>query len=476
MAHWRDWFVRNTQGPHITHMRNFPHLLLSVVFGISALAGVERPNVLFIIADDLNTDVGCYGAPVHTPGIDALARRGVRFEHSYCQYPLCNPSRSSFLSGLRPDRTQVPDNAKVVRQLVPNLVTLPQAFRQAGYRSVRIGKLFHYGVPSDIGTNGLDDAESWDAVITPKGKDKAVEGQVVTLEPGKYGGTLSWLAVDAPDAEFTDGIAADAAVAQLEKLKGQPFFLAVGFYRPHTPYVAPKYWFDRYPLEQIALSAIRVIADNPANVPRAALVGSKVEQASMTDDQRRAAIQGYRAATSHMDMQVGKVLAALERLDLAKNTIVVFTSDHGYQLGEHGLWQKQSAFERALRVPLIIAGPGVSDGGKTCARLAELVDLFPTLTDLCGVPAPPTLSGVSLKPQLTDVSAPGRVSAFSMVRKGRSLRTERWRYTEWNGGAAGVELYDHAADPDELKNLAEDPALAATVAELKAQLAREAGR
>lgn len=450
--------------------------LLLVLFTALLLPAADRPNVLFIVSDDLNTDLGCYGAKVHSPGIDALAKRGVRFERAYCQYPLCNPSRSSFMTGLRPDRTQVTDNAKVVRQQVPGLVTMPQAFRNAGYRAVRIGKLYHYGVPGEIGTNGLDDAESWDAVVNPKGKDKTVEDQIHTLKPKQFGGTVSWLAVEGTDEEFTDGIGATAAIAQLKELKGKPFFLAVGFYRPHTPYVAPQHWFSRYPLADIVLPEPRVPTDNPPSVPKAALASATKEQATMTDDQRREAIQAYHASISHMDAQVERVLKALDELDLAKDTIVVFTSDHGYNLGHHGLWQKMSLFEQSLRVPLVIAGPGVTDGGKTCARPAELVDLFPTLAQLCGITAPANLSGVSLVPQLKDVTAPGRATAFSMVRKGRSIRSERWRYTEWNDGKDGSELYDHQRDPTEKTNLVDDPAQAATVNELKKLLAAEQGK
>jgi iduronate 2-sulfatase len=449
-------------------------LLLATL--LTALVAAERRNVLFIVSDDLNTDLGCYGAKIHSPAIDALARRGVRFTRAYCQYPLCNPSRSSFMTGLRPDRTHVFDNAKVVRQQIPGLVTMPQAFRQAGYRAVRIGKLYHYGVPKEIGTSGLDDAESWDAVINPKGKDKAVEAQIHTLTPGQFGGTISWLAVDGRDEEFTDGIAADAAIAQLKELKGRPFFLAVGFYRPHTPYVAPRHWFGRYPQEDVVLHEPRLPQDNPPGIPQAALASAKKEQAAMTDDQRRAAIQAYHASISHMDAQVGRVVAALDELDLAQETIVVFTSDHGYLLGQHGLWQKQSLFEPSVHVPLIIAGPGVGEIGKVCESPAELVDLFPTLAGLCRVPVPSALSGVSLAPLLADVTAPGRTAAFSMVRGGRSIRTGRWRYTEWNDGKDGTELYDHDVDPGETRNLAGDPAQAAVVAELKALLAAERGR
>jgi choline-sulfatase len=448
-------------------------LLLSLCLLVAA---ADRPNVLFIVCDDLNNDLGCYGAKVHSPAVDALAKRAVRFERAYCQYPLCNPSRASFMTGLRPDRTQVFDNAKEVRKQVPGLVTMPQAFRAAGYRAVRIGKLYHYGVPKEIGTNGLDDAESWDAVINPKGKDKEVEARIHTLTPGQFGGTLSWLAVEGRDEEFTDGIAADAAIAQLQELKDKPFFLAVGFYRPHTPFVAPLHWFGRYPLDEVVLHEPRLPQDNPPTVPKAALASAKKEQHAMTDEQRRAAVQAYHASISHMDSQLARVLEALDGLGLAKNTVVVFTSDHGYLLGQHGLWQKQSLFDPAIRVPLLIAGPGVSEAGKACGRPVELTDLFPTLAELCRVPTPAGISGRSLAPLLTDVTATVRTAAFSMVRGGRSIRTERWRYTEWNDGKEGVELYDHERDPGEMKNLANDPAHAATVAEMKVLLANERGR
>ncbi len=453
------------------------NLRLSLLVLIAvAVTAADRPNILLIVSDDLNTDLGCYGKSfMYTPGIDSLAARGVRFSHAYCQYPLCNPSRSSFLTGLRPDRTKVFDNAKVVRELVPNLVTMPEAFRKAGYKAVRIGKLYHYGVPKEIGTDGLDDKPSWDYVINPRGRDKDVEDKIITLTPGQFGGTLSWLADEGEDAQYTDGIAADAAISELKKLKGNPFFLAVGFYRPHTPYVAPKKWFEKYPRDQIKLSGINHPDQNPPSIPKAALASHKKEQDKMTDDMRRECIQAYRASTSHMDAQVAKVLAALDAEGLRDNTIVIFTSDHGYSLGEHGLWQKMSIFDRQSQVPMIIAGPGIQQG-KTSASPAELIDLFPTLADICGIKKPDYLSGVSLRPQLVDANAKVRTAAFSMVRDGRSIRTERWRYSEWSGGKEGVELYDHDTDPGELNNLAKDPAHAATLADLKKLLAAETGK
>jgi iduronate 2-sulfatase len=457
---------------------NFRLALLVMVMATLAtvLPAADRPNVLLIVSDDLNTDIGCYGKSfMYTPGIDSLAARGVRFSHAFCQYPLCNPSRSSFLTGLRPDRTNVFDNAKAVREVVPNLVTMPEAFRKAGYKAVRIGKLYHYGVPKDIGTDGLDDKLSWDYVINPRGRDKDVEDKIFSLTPGNFGGTLSWLADEGEDAEYTDGIVSEKAVEELNKLKDQPFFLAVGFYRPHTPYVAPKTWFEKYPLDKIVIPEIRKPDQNPPAIPKAALASYKKEQEKLTDDLRREAIQAYRSSTSHMDAQVAKVLKALDDEGLRDNTIVIFISDHGYSLGEHGLWQKMSIFDRQSQVPMIIAGPGIQQG-KTSSSPVELVDLFPTLADICGIAKPAYLSGASLRPQLTDVHAKVHQVAFSMVRDGRSIRTERWRYTEWSGGKEGVELYDHDADPGELNNLAKDPSQAANIAGLKKLLEAETGK
>jgi uncharacterized sulfatase len=443
-----------------------------------------RPNVLFLIADDLNTALGCYGHPqVKSPNIDRLAARGVRFDRAYCQFPLCNPSRASMLTGLRPDQTGVRDNGTNFRLNIPNAVTLGQAFKQGGYFVARVGKLYHYGVPGEIGTSGvMDDPPSWHQTVNPRGRDKDEEDKIFSLTPGQFGGTLSWLAAEGTDEEQTDAIGAAEAIELLEKLKKrpQPFFLAVGFYRPHTPYVAPKKYFDLYPKDKIRLAAGP--EDDYDDIPPAALLSQKKEQGNLTDDLRRQAIQAYHASTTFMDAQVGKVLDALERLGLAENTIVTMTSDHGYHLGEHGLWQKMSIFEESARVPMIIASPGMKAAGKTSPRPAELVDFYPTFCDLCGVAAPKNLAGRSLKPQLDDPLAPGKPAAVTQVFRGGgkkkdggfagySLRTERYRYTEWDGGKRGVELYDHDTDPREYKNLANDPKHAETVAELKRLLA-----
>lgn len=442
----------------------------------------RRPNVLFIVADDLNCDLHCYGHPqVQSPNIDALARRGVKFDRAYCQFPLCSPSRSSFLTGRRPDETQIIRNAggnprtgeyskhPHFRDFIPDTVTMPELFRNHGYQVARVGKLYHYGVPGQIGTDGLDDSRSWDRVVNPFGRDKVEEDKIFSLVPGSFGGTLSWLSADGTDEEQTDGIGATEAIKLLEEFKDKPFFLAVGFYRPHTPYVAPHKYFDLYPLDGITLPELS--EDDKNRVPAAAYQSAKRQQESMTDRQRRQAIQAYWASNTFMDAQVGRVVDALGDLGLSENTIIVMTSDHGYHMYEHGLWQKMSLFENSARVPLIIAAPDAAGNGTVTTSLAELVDLYPTLAELCDIPAPDYLDGVSVAPVLEDVSSSVRGAAFTQVRRGSfhgySVRTERWRYTLWGDGEHGEQLYDMTADPHETTNLASDEAFTNVVNELR---------
>jgi len=474
-----------------------PMLLISVLFAPAAIAAEAKPNVLFIVSDDLNCSLGCYGNRlVKSPNIDRLAARGVRFDRAYCQFPLCNPSRSSFLTGLRPHRTGVHVNYVHFRERVPDAVTLPQAFLQAGYAVARVGKVFHYGVPAQIGTDGLDDAASWQRVINPKGRDVADEEKIFTLMPQyegqrRFSGTLSWLAADGMDEEQTDGLSAAAAVKLLEELRERPFFLAVGFFRPHTPYVAPKKYFDLYPTNKIELPAV------PANVKRLfppSALTTKPEEAAMSDQRRREAIQAYYASISFMDAQVGRLLDALDHVGLAERTVVVFLSDHGYHLGEKGLWQKQTLFEEGTRVPLVIATPGSKQAGTSCRRIVELIDLYPTLAELCGIAPPAGLDGQSMVRLLDDPQAEWDETAISQQVRGLavatadaalnvgktgymgySIRTPDWRYNEWDGGKQGRELYDHRTDPQEMRNLADDPAHAETVRQMSQQLRGEIG-
>lgn len=475
-------------------------LSVTTIWGVCWLAlsgpspAADRPNVLFIISDDLNNSLGCYGdSLVKTPQIDRLAQRGVRFDRAYCAFPLCGPSRNSMLTGLYPNSTGIHRNSQIFRQTIPKQLSLPQVFRLHGYFVARIGKLYHYNVPNSIGTNGHDDPGSWEMEINPAGVDRTEEHpKIFTLTPGQFGGTLSWYASPKSDAHHTDALMARDAAWVLERCaqqKERPFFLALGFFRPHTPYVAPKApYFDMYPPQNIPL--VSGVQEDQADVPKAALASAKKEQDQMTDELRQQAKQAYFASISFMDTQVGQVLDALDRLDLSRNTIVVFTSDHGYHLGEHGLWQKQSLFEESARVPLLIAAPGISKPGSVAKAPVSHVDLFPTLTRLCSVSAPGELPGQAvqgqdLTPLLQDVQQEGRGWALTQVMRtgaaarrgggngtffGYSLRTARWRYTEWDEGKEGQELYDHQQDPREQTNLAKSPEHSPRLESLSAQL------
>lgn len=453
--------------------------ILSITFVFAAAANAwaagDKPNVLFIAVDDLNTSLGCYGHPlVKSPNIDRLAARGVRFERAYCQFPLCSPSRVSLLTGLRPERTRIFELKTDFRTILPDVVTLPQAFKRGGYFVARVGKLFHYGVPGQIGTNGLDDPKSWDQVVNPRGRDKDDERKVTNYMPDRgLGSAMSFLVADGDDTEQTDGRSATAAIELLEKHRGEPFFLGVGFYRPHTPYVAPKKYFDLYPLDEIQLPFNP--PDDHDDIPQPAAQIRPLNY-GLSDEQCRQCTQAYFASISFMDAQVGRLLDALDRLKFAERTIVVLWGDHGYLLGEHGQWMKQSLFEESARVPLIIAAPGSKGNGQVSPRIVETVDIYPTLADLAGVAPPGDLAGVSLRPLLNDPQRAWDRPAYTQVQRngfpGRSVRTQRWRYTEWDHGRRGRELYDHDNDPREFKNLADDPKFAEVVREMHTLIAK----
>lgn len=454
----------------------------------SAAFGQERRgrlNVLLIMSDDLNNDMGCYGHDqVKTPNIDRLAARGVVFDHAYCQYPLCNPSRTSMMTGLYPGQTGVVSNGKHFRYTFPDLVSLPQCFRNHGYYSARVGKIYHYGVPSQIGTDGLDDPASWAEAINPIGRDKHEEHLVYNTSPGNaIGGSLSWHSSDGTDAQQTDGKVAAATIKLLEKNTDKPFFIAAGFYRPHTPFVAPHPYYDMYPIDSISLPTEP--EGSRAGIPEAALQ-DKQGQRDMPVSILKEAKRAYYASTTFMDAQVGLLLDAMDRLALWDNTIVVFASDHGYHLGEHQLWQKRTLFENAARSPLIVAAPGMAGNGSHTGGVAELIDLYPTLTELCGLEAPGHLAGESFASLLRDPAGAGKAAAHTLNKSrnplsegpmkgkhvdGHTIRTARWRYTEWHDGVAGVEMYDHEKDLGEYWNLAEDPAYATEREKLRALLA-----
>lgn len=456
--------------------------LLSASAAAAPLLGAapRRRNVLFIASDDLNNSLSCYGHPVvRTPNIDRIAARGVRFDRAYCQFPLCSPSRTSLMTGLGPDTTTVYDLRKHFREALPDVVTMGQLFQKNGYFTARVGKIFHYGVPTQIGTDGLDDKPSWNLAINPNGVDHTREEPLLTnYTPGRgIGSAIGFHASQAKDEEHTDGILANEAVRLLEQHRNEPFFIAAGFYRPHVPWIAPVKYFDQYPLSRIELIPYQ---EGEMRIAPELAYFTKPAHWGMDEKQRKEAMRAYYAAITFLDVQVGKLLDALERLRLVEDTTVVFWSDHGYQLGQHGQWMKQTLFEAAARVPMIMSGAGVTARGRVCPRTVELVDLYPTLADVCGLRGTPSrLHGQSVAPLLKQPNAAWTKPAVTQVRRaqeggvmGYAIRTERYRYTMWADGSKGEELYDYQTDPRELKNLASDAGLAPLKAGLRAQLAK----
>jgi arylsulfatase A-like enzyme len=451
----------------------------SICIGSGSALGVttaQKPkySVLFIVSDDLRPTLGSYGnSIVKTPNLDKLASQGVRFDRAYAQYPLCNPSRSSLLTGKYPTQTSILDNEYYFRALHPELVSLPQHFKANGYATLRTGKIFHGGIDdTDSWTEGGEAREFTGAKRPPsnaEGPERTSQSDRIVTLPG--------------DGESNgDYKSATRAIEFLEKYKDQPFFLAFGESKPHSPPTAPQKFFDLYDADKIPLPpdfATKPAA--PEGFPDISIARRNTDLFIGRDaspQQAREMIRAYYASVSFMDAQVGRVLDALDRLKLRDKTIIVFFGDHGYHLGEKGKWSKAySLFDIAIRVPLIIAMPNGKPG--VSPRTVGLLDLFPTLVDFCGLPqpykAPAKLEGNSLLPLLRNPVTKWNHPALSVVQYqgkiGMSVRTERWHYVQWEKGALGEMLLDTVKDPYELKNLASDPAYAKTVAEMRKLLA-----
>lgn len=487
-------------------------------FILAALAGgalaAERPNVLFIAVDDLRPELGCYGNPVvRTPNLDRLAARGIVFNHAYCQQAVCSPSRSSLMTGRRPDATKVWDLETHFRAALPDAVTLPQHFKAAGYYCLALNKIYHHG---------FEDGRSWSE------PHWYPNGQTVDTAPADWSkriihrtgdGVTEYLKAPMPldndkpngkksgkppkgaafeispkdDDQLPDGHTAAEAVKRLHALKekGQPFFLAVGFIKPHLPFVAPKKYWDLYDPDKIPVPAIDHLPEGAppfaghengelhsyANCPK----GNPIPK-----DFAKKLRHGYYACVSYTDALVGRLLDALDQEGLAANTVVVLWGDHGWQLGDHGLWHKHTNFELATRAPLLMSVPGLTPAGAKCEAPVEFVDIYPTLADVCGLAVPAGLDGVSLKPWLQNPAAPlGKVAVSQYPRslKGRplmgySVRDERWRLTLWrdrrSGAVVATELYDEQNDPAETVNVAGREENAGTIRRLTAAL--EKGR
>ena len=472
-------------------------LLLAPLAALHAAdAKIARPNVLFIAVDDLRPDLGCYGNKVvQSPNIDRLAARGIVFNHAYCQQAVCSPSRSSLMTGRRPDATRVWDLETHFRVALPDVVTLPQYFKANGYHSAALSKIYHHGFedgrswsnphwyPSGqtVDTDPVDwtrrivkkvpgGVQENSKAAAPKDNDKPAAGKAGKAPKGD-----AFEASPKSDDELPDGATAAEAVKRLHELKakGQSFFLAVGFLKPHLPFVAPKKYWDLYDPETIPLPATDRLPEGApefaghtngelhsyANVPQ----GNPIP-AGFAKQLRH----GYYACISYTDAQIGRLLDALEKEGLAENTVVVLWGDHGWQLGDHGLWHKHTNFELAARAPLVLSVPQQKSAGQKCDAPVEFVDIYPTLADVCGLPVPAGLDGTSLKPWIENPSVPKAKVAISQYPRGGaalgaslmgySIRDERWRLTLWRDRSsqaiAATELYDEQNDPAETRNVA----------------------
>lgn len=442
-------------------------------WGASADAG-RRPNVLFIIADDLGARLGCYNDSVaRTPHIDQLAKRGVLFTNSFCQYPTCGPSRVSMLTGLYPHETGWVSNKPGFRDKNPDLVTLPQWFRQNGYFTARVGKVFHMGIPGGIGTPGDDDPLSWDLAVNNTGWDAQPENIAKAHKHGTHknaGVAVAWLDPDIDDGEMADGVGVDRALKIMREHNpdraGKPLFLSMGFYRPHPPMIAPRSHYEAISADSIKIP--HTPDGDREDIPdiNFHLTGEGFN--FIPEDVGRAYVRAYYAAIHFVDHLVGRLLEGLRQNGLDDNTIIVFAGDQGFHLGEHGHWHKSTFFEQACRVPLIVADPRIKTAGQQSDALTGLIDVYPTLCDLAGLTAPQRLSGQSLRPQLEEVDRPGKPAEFTMgTPRGYSVRTDRYRYTEWDSQAKEAMLYDLHKDPHEWDNLVGHPEHAQTLQSMK---------
>jgi iduronate 2-sulfatase len=483
----------------------------------AAEKSVIKPNILFIAVDDLRPELGCYGRDyIKSPNIDRLAGAGMVFNHAYCQQAVCSPSRSSLLTGTRPDTTKVWDLVTHFRAAIPDVVTLGQHFKQHGYFVQGMGKIYHggyddpptwsvpwqtptaikYALPENRALDQRQYEGEPDGNVAPRAKKKAKAG-VTPGAPASSGLNVrgpAFEGADVPDNTFQDGKVAELAVSMLRELskKPEPFFLAVGFIKPHLPFVSPKKYWDLYDPTKIQLAPNKF---RPKDAPDYAILpGGElrsyhgIPEGSIPDDLARQLKHGYYAAVSYMDAQVGKVLDELDRLGLRKNTIVILWGDHGWKLGEHDAWCKHSNCENDTNAPLIISVPGMKNAGRRTDALVEFVDIYPTLSELAGLALPKHLEGTSFKPLLDEPNRPWKPAAFSQYPRnagrsgggalmGYSMRTDRYRFTVWvarddHTRVDAIELYDHQTDPQENTNIARLPANAALVERLMAQWRR----
>ncbi|MEZ6071264.1 MAG: sulfatase [Pirellulales bacterium] len=439
--------------------RSFLFCLLLVVTFLAVIAttsleageSIEGPNVLFIAVDDLNDWIGALGGHPQslTPNIDRLVGRGVLFTNAHCAAPACNPSRVALMTGIRPSTSGVYSNSNPWRPSMPDVVTLPQHFMAHGYKALGSGKIFHGGFPDPASWN-----EYWPSKTKQKPDDPLPPQRPINGIPGTA--HFDWGPVDVADAEMGDAQVADWVIERLTTEQSEPFFLACGFFRPHLPWYVPREYFARPGVDHVILP--EVPDGDLDDVPAAGrkMARTETDHARVVDhDQWHAAVQGYLASIAFVDRQIGRVLDAFDRGPYADNTIIVFWTDHGWHLGEKKHWRKFALWERATHTPLAIVAPGVTTPGARCDRPASLVDVYPTLVDLCGLPAVEANEGESLRPWLVDPQAPRQRPALTTHGRGNhAVRSDRFRYIHYADGSE--ELYDHASDPNEWTNLAGD--------------------
>lgn len=456
------------------------YAMLFLVFTLFSCTEKEEYNVLFIISDDLTaTAVSSYGNPVsQTPNIDKLASEGVRYTKAYCQFPVCGPSRASFMSGYYPTATRTFGYVSGRENIGDARKTWSQLFKDNGYFTARVSKIYHMGIPVDIenGSDGTDDPASWDEKYNSKAPEWQTKGEAELVQGNpdgkigrKGGNVMTIVKADGDDLVHADGQTAQTASELIRKHKNEKFFLAVGMVRPHVPFIAPKAYYDPYPSEEIVLP--KKVEGDWDDIPKRGINYVTSVNGEMSIEQQQKAVAAYYASVSFMDAQVGKVLKTLKEEGLEDNTIVIFGSDHGFHLGEHDFWMKVSLHEESARIPLIIKVPGKKPA--VCNSLVELIDLYPTVAELAGLNYSEHLQGKSLVKTLDNPKHEVRDMAFSVSQGGRTflLRTAKWAYIQYDeDGEAGMELFDMENDPEQFTNLAYLPEYSDIVSEFQRKL------
>ena len=435
--------------------------LFVLSFAVPAFA-TDKPNVLFIAVDDLRPELACYGKQhIHSPNIDKLAESSTLFERAYCMVPTCGASRASLMTGIRPARNRFVNFLTWADRDAPGITTMNTQFKQNGYYTVSMGKIFHHP---------QDSAQGWsEPAWRPKGVAwyQRPENQKLHEERQKQGKRKAkgpaWESADVPDNAYADGVLAEQAISKLQQLKKQeqPFFLAVGFFKPHLPFIAPQKYWDLYDHDKIQLPENYKV---PQDAPEESIHNSGELRAyagiprkgPVSEETARNLIHGYYACVSYTDAQIGKLLAELDRLELSDNTIVVLWGDHGWNLGDHTLWCKHSCYESSLQIPLLVRAPGIQ-GGQRRSALIETIDVYPSLCTLAGIPLPEHLAGQSFVELMRNPDTKWKETAVSRYRNGDTIRTDALRYTEYTnpkGKRTSRMLYDHSSDPLENKNVA----------------------